>query len=314
MRRHARSIPFVSALCALAVALTLAACASAARSGAFDPPLPCERCATWNEPVAPFRLFGNAFYVGPRGLASVLIVTRDGLILLDGALPQSAPLIEQNLRALGHRIEEVKLIASSHAHFDHAGGLAALSRHSGAEVLAGPGGAEALASGRAHPLDPQAGDAAASTFPPVARVRTAKDGEAFTLGEVTLTAHHAPGHTPGGTTWTWRSCEGPRCLDLVYADSLNAISSDGFRFLGDATHGDLTPAFRASIDKVAALPCDLLVTVHPELNDLWERRERGGADASPNSFIDGDACRTYAASARQRLEQRIADEGRASAP
>ena len=134
---------------------------------------------------------------------------------------------------------------NAHAHFDHAGGIAALQRASGAPVAASARGARALAAGGSAPDDPQhAFGAAANGFPPVPSVRGVADGETLRVGPLAITARLTPGHTPGGASWTWRSCEGERCLDVVYADSLTAVSADEFRFseLGDG--GRYVDAFR----------------------------------------------------------------------
>lgn len=293
----------------LLVFITLAALSHAAALKP-DPAKVCDACEAWNAPHEPFRVFGNTYWVGPAGLGSVLITTDQGLILLDGALPQSAALIDGNIRKLGFRTEDVKLIANSHAHYDHAGGIAALERLSGATVVASEAGAVALRQGGATADDPQHGfGAGPNAFPKVERVQAAGDGEAFRIGGVTLTAHWTPGHTPGSTTWTWRSCEGERCLDIVYADSLNAVSAPAFRFGADATRLE---AFRRSIAKVGALPCDILLAVHPSFADMegkLARRAAGNADA----FVDPAGCRAYAAAAGKRLDERLAEEKRASA-
>src|SRR5687767_985435 len=112
-----------------------------------DPPKACSSCDSWNEPQAPFRVFGNTYYVGTAGLSSILIESKPGLILLDGALTQSARIIAENIRSLGFRIEDVRLIVNSHTHYDHAGGIAALQRASGAIVAASPASILALKKG-----------------------------------------------------------------------------------------------------------------------------------------------------------------------
>ena len=290
-------------------------CCTAARS---DDPLTqawdCELCADWNQPVAPFRIYGNAYYVGVHGLASVLIATSRGLILIDGDLPQSAPPIEANVRSLGFKLRDVRFILNSHGHSDHAGGIAALQRDSGAQVVASPSSAEALRLGHAVPDDPQFGYVPGSHFPPLrAPVRRVHDGEVLKLGDTAVTAHLTPGHTPGATTWTWRSCEGERCLDLVYADSLNAVAGPGFRFTGDRGHPDITPRLRASIDRVAALPCDIIISVHPEQGHLWEKLEARRHGVQPDPLIAPDGCRVYAEDARQKLEQQVTAERAAPA-
>jgi metallo-beta-lactamase class B len=117
-----------------------------------------------------------------------------------------------------------------------------------------------------------------------------------------------PGHTPGSTTWTWRSCDGTHCLDIVYADSLNPISDEGFRFKGDATHASLAPAFQRSIETVDRLPCDLMISVHPGFTGLDEKLAARTKGVTPDPFIDTNACHAYAADASQKLAKRIAGE------
>jgi metallo-beta-lactamase class B len=264
--------------------------------------------AEWNQPQEPVRIYGDTYYVGVAGLSSILIHTDEGLILLDGDLPQSVALIEGNIRKLGFRIEDVKLILNSHAHFDHAGGIAALQRDSGAVAIASPSGASALRQGHAAADDPQFAFGESASFPAVANVREVYDGEILRLGKAAVTAHFTPGHTPGSTTWTWISCEAKHCLNIVYADSLNAVSAPGFHFLADAAHKDLTPAFRKSIRSVADLPCDILLTVHPDLVGIPEKLSQQLAHASPNPFVDNQACRKYADTMETKLNARINEE------
>ncbi|MGE3178101.1 MAG: subclass B3 metallo-beta-lactamase [Vicinamibacterales bacterium] len=280
-----------------------------------DPPKTCPDCAEWNGPREPFRVFGNTWFVGPAGLSSVLVVSDQGLILLDGGLSQSAAVIERNIRALGFSPADIKLITTSHGHFDHVGGIRALQRLTGATVLASDATARALAAGRPVPEDPQFEAASDSQdFPTLdAPIRVVRDGELVRLGNVTLTAHSTPGHTPGATTWSWRACEGPRCLNFVYADSLSAISNATFRFTGDATHPSLVDAFRRSIEKIAELPCDVLITTHPAAAGLDEklarRRDTGIAPGAPGDpFVTPEACRAYAENARRNLDARVKKE------
>jgi len=284
-----------------ALSLLIALSGQAARFDA-DPPVICDACDTWNEPRAPFRVFGNTYYVGVAGLSAVLVTSDEGHILLDGGLPQSAPLIDASIRQLGFETSDVRLIVNSHAHFDHAGGIAALRRAGGATVAASASGAEGLRLGGPVPDDPQY--AFNGTFPAVPDVRVVRDGEVIRVGGLSLTAHLTPGHTPGSTTWTWQSCEGERCLNLVYADSLNAVSAPGYRF---SARPGVVEAFRRSIATVEALPCDILIAVHPSFSGLDARRVRqqaGEADA----FVDRNACRAYSATARETLNKRLDSE------
>ncbi|NHZ88268.1 subclass B3 metallo-beta-lactamase [Massilia sp. CCM 8733] len=288
------------------LALALAIVAAGMTPALADEDVKCGMCEEWNQPQQPFQIIGNTYYVGPRGLSAVLITSDQGHILLDGALPQSAALIIGNIKTLGFRIEDVKLIVNSHAHDDHAGGIARLQRASGATVAASAAGAQALRAGLVGPDDPQYKANGPDRFPKVAQVTEVADGAILRVGPLAIQAHMTPGHTPGGTTWTWQSCEPKRCLDVVYADSLNPISQDGFRFSGSATMPERVRAFRASIDKVAALKCDVLISVHPVFSSLMEKHAL--RSAAENTFIDPGACRAYAANAGQRLNRRLASE------
>ncbi|HET6554948.1 MAG TPA: subclass B3 metallo-beta-lactamase [Dyella sp.] len=259
----------------------------------------------WTQPQKPFRIYGNTYYVGTRGLSSVLVDTGQGLVLIDGTLPQNARQIEANIASLGFRITDVKLILNSHAHSDHAGAIAELARDSGARVEASSAGAKALMLGGKDPADPQYGEA--PLFPPVAQVIVVADHGVVQVGDVAITAHYTPGHTPGATTWTWRACEAGRCMNMVYADSLGAFAADGYRF-GDPAHPERLEAYRRSIDTIASLPCDILLSPHPGQSDFLERVALRDAGAKPDPVIDGHACRAYAQAGRAKLEARLAKE------
>ena len=280
-----------------------------------DPPHKCFDCDAWNRPVEPFRVFGNTYFVGVADLSAVLITSGGGSILLDGGLPQSAPLIDASIRKLGFKTEDIKLIVNSHAHYDHAGGIAALQRASGAAVAASAAGKRAIERGEPTPDDPQfAFGRAANGFPAVTNVRAVADGETLRVGELTVTAHLTPGHTPGATTWTWRSCDGPTCRDIVYADSLNAVSDDEFRFTGGGGRPSIVDVFRKSIATVAALPCDIIISVHPSATNMAAKVKQRGASQAADPFVAPDGCRAYAAGAGTRLDARIAQEQKARAP
>jgi metallo-beta-lactamase class B len=273
-----------------------------------DPPIKCDSCDEWNQPREPFKVFGNTYYVGVAGLSSVLIASDAGLILIDGALPQSVPLIDAGIRKLGFKTEDIKLILNGHTHYDHAGGLHALQRFTGARVATGAAGVRALEQGKPTADDPQVGFSG-NGFPPVSNVYGVADGEVLRVGDLTVTAHATPGHTPGGTTWSWRSCEGTRCVDVVYADSVTAVAAPGYRFTGDASHPSIVESFRRSITRLAELPCDIMIGAHPFVSDLdGKLKRRAENPGGPNPFIDAGACRALAAGAMKGLDERIADE------
>lgn len=257
----------------------------------------------WNAPQKPFRIYGNTWYVGPYGLSSILVDTGQGLALFDGDLPESATQIKAHIRALGFRVRDVKWILNSHAHSDHAGGIAALRAASGAQVFASAAGAHELGLGGADPGDPQYGSA--PRYRPLKRVRVVRDGEVLQLGRVAVTAHYTPGHTPGSTSWTWDSCSGQRCLHMAYADSLSAIAAPGYRF---SDHPAYVAAFRKGLATVAALPCDILLTPHPDASGFWEKVARRKSPTDVTPLVDSQACRSYAAAAAKNLDAQLAKE------
>lgn len=293
----------------LLVALFSSGGACAADAGLVtDAAHPCDDCDAWNLPRAPFHVYGNTWFVGTAGLGAILITSPKGHILIDGGLTQSAQLIADNIVAAGFRLADIKLILNSHTHYDHVGGIAALVRVSKARVAASPASKLALERGGPMEDDPQFGFGTEhNSFPALHGVRAVADGETLHVGGLAITAHFTPGHTPGGTTWTWRECEAQHCLDLVYADSLNSISAPGFRFT-DTGHPDRLATFEKSIAVVEKLPCDLLLAPHPGLVDLDAKLARWKQDSAVNPLIDPGACKAYAAGARDRLAKRVAEE------
>lgn len=293
----------MSARIAILAALTLAGCTpqtlpptAAAPSGRAL----AEACAGrdgWSDPAPPAKIHGNSYDVGTCGITAVLIDTPGGLALIDGATEEAAPSILANIRALGFDPKQVRVLLSTHEHIDHAGGLKALQDATGAPLFARREAVQALASGQPATADPEHG-----SIPPfrgITAARTVDDGEVLTIADIGLTVHATPGHTPGGTSWTWRSCEGRDCRTIAYVDSISAVSADAYRF---SDHPAYVATFRATLDKVAALPCDILITPHPSASNLFARL------AGDAPLVDQNACRAYADGAGQRLNERLAKE------
>lgn len=221
----------------------------------------------------------------------------------------SPPRIVEHIRTLGFKVEDIRYIVNSHAHHDHAGGIAELQKLSGATVLASPDSLEVISSGRPDKTDPQFPHLVPMT--PVAKMRVIRHGEVVRLGPVALTAHFTPGHTKGGTSWTWQSTENGRMANMVYADSLYALSGNGVRFSDNPGYPNAKAAVEGSIATVESLKCDVLVAGHPELGGLWERKAKQPALGNA-AFIDQDACRNYAAKARAWLARTLADDAAAA--
>ncbi|MGJ4802109.1 subclass B3 metallo-beta-lactamase [Luteimonas sp. SDU82] len=272
---------------------------AAAATTAALPPAPCRDDSGWDDPATPLRIHGDTWYVGTCGIAALLVTSPDGHVLIDGATPKGGPQIIDNIRALGFDPEDVRAIVFSHEHFDHVGGLAALQDATGAPVFARQPAVATLGRGAADASDPQFGEL--DDFAPVADVRLLADDGVVRVGDIELRGVPTPGHAVGGTSWTWRACDGDDCRRMVYADSLTAVSADGYRF---SDHPDALARLRDSFDNVAALDCEILVTPHPAASALWTRL---GPDAT-RPLADPGACRAYADAGAARLAQRLARE------
>ena len=264
----------------------------------------CKPGTDWHDPipVPPQRIYGNTWYVGTCGLTALLVTSPAGHVLLDGTTATAAPQIEANVRRLGFRIEDVRYLLTSHAHIDHVGAFAQLKADSGAIVVSRGTDAAAIERGRGDRRDPQM--LVADPFPPVLGVRRVADGETLKVGDLAFTAHATPGHTPGSTSWTWDACDSATCLHLAYVDSVSAMTDDVYRYGDEAAHPGVVAAFQASLATIAGLPCDILLTPHPDASDLWLRLGPRATD----KLVDPAACRRYAAHAREKLDERLAKE------
>lgn len=263
----------------------------------------CDGSDDWNKPAPPVRIHGNTYLVGSCGISSIFIAGSDGHMLIDGGTEQDADLIADNIRELGYRVENIRYILTSHEHYDHVGGIAELQRLSHATVVTSAAAAPVLRSGMPSADDPQFG--VVKRFPAVEVGRIVRDGEEVLLGNVMVTAMATPGHTAGAMSWRWVSCDGGVCRTIVYADSLNPISNDTYRY---TDHPAVVSAFRASIAKIAASPCEILLTPHPSASKMPDRLALG------RPLLDDQACTAYAAARSKDLDDRLAKEAAAPAP
>ncbi len=269
------------------------------------PPAKCPSCADWSAPHAPFRIVGNTYYVGTNGISSILITSPQGHVLIDGAVPAAAPVIAANIRALGFRVEDVKIILNSHVHYDHAGGIAALARMSGARVFASPWSARVIRTGDPDMQDPQYG--VLLPYPGADSVTTLRDEQTLRVGPTAIAAHFTPGHTPGGTSWTWDVCDARGCVHLLYADSQTAISADDFFYTRSKAYATGEQDFARGLATLERLPCDVLLTPHPGVARLFERAAASAA-GEPNAFVDPALCKTFIAGAKAGVAKRMAEE------
>jgi metallo-beta-lactamase class B len=263
--------------------------------------------ADWYASQDPFAVYGNTYYVGTHGISAVLITSPAGHILIDGGPSGASAQIAAHIRQLGFKVEDIRYILNGHEHFDHAGGIAALQKMSGAAVLGSPASVDVLRTGQPDKRDAQY--PSLKPMDPAANTRAVHDGEVVKLGPLAVTAHFTPGHTLGATSWTWQSSEDGKTMHMVYADSLTAVAADSRSFSRNPLYPNARTDIEHSIATVAGLDCDVLVSAHPDVGDLWERKAKQ-AELGNAAFIDHDACRNYAAKARATLEKTLAAEAR----
>jgi len=255
--------------------------------------------AAWTKPFKPYRVVGNVYYVGSEGLSSYLISTSQGHVLLDaGMSAQGAKLVAANIVALGFKLSDVKILINSHAHYDHAGGLAQMKADTGAKLYASSLDKPALEKGR-HFGDNENG---LTPFPAVKVDRTIRDGQKIKLGEATLTAHLTPGHTIGGTTWTMSVIERGRPLNVVF---FNSVSVAGNALVGNKTYPKIVSDYRATFAKLKAMPADVFLPVHPEQGDLIAKRQRV-LNGDNNAFIDPTDMGRFVATSEAAFNKELA--------
>ena len=251
-----------------------------------------------NQPVPPFRIVGNLYYVGAKEVCSFLITTPQGHIILDGGFAETAPQIERNVAQLGFKIEDVKILLNSHAHLDHAGGLADLKRKSGARFIASACDAELLRNG-GHG-DFRFGDTL--LFPPIAVDRIIGDGETIQVGDQKLTAWLTPGHTKGNTTWVTKISDGAKTYDVVFAGSPTALD---YKLIGKESYPGIATDFEKTFAVLRRLPCDIFLSDHGSFFHFLEKRERLIRGENSNPFIDPDGYKTFVAHYEQEFHDKL---------
>ena len=233
----------------------------------------------WNRPVEPFRIAGNVYYVGAADLSSYLITTPKGHILLDSGMLETVPLVRANIEKLGFKIGDVKVLINSHAHYDHAAGLAELKRLTKAKLYASQADAKLLARGGKG--DPNFGDR--YPFEPVTADKTFTDGWKLTLGGTTMTAMVTPGHTQGCTSWTTDVAEGGRKLKAIFVCS---VTAPGYTLVGNKEHPEIVSDYESTFRRLKALKVDLFLSSHASAFGMAEKLKHRGANPSVNPFID----------------------------
>ena len=251
----------------------------------------------WTAPAAPFHMVGNVYEVGSAGITSLLIPTADGLILIDPGMPGFAGEVEKNVRTLGYDPKRVRWVLNSHAHFDHAGGLAQFKRDTGAKLAAMGPDVHQLETGtyvgaEANPV---------MRFDPVHVDRVLKDGDTVSLGGVTLTAHLTPGHSPGDTTWTWRTAEGGRPLEVMYQGSFSVAAN---RLAGRPQYPGIVDDYRRTFAELKRMHADVFLAPHAEQFGLAEKKSKG----SPLAYVDAGELPRRVAAGEAAFDKALAEQ------
>jgi metallo-beta-lactamase class B len=257
----------------------------------------------WTTPHKPFRVIGNVYYVGSKDLASYLITTSQGDILINSSLMSSVPLIRKNVEALGFPFKDVKILLISHAHWDHAAGSAEIKRLTGAKYMVMDADVPVVESG--GKADFHYGAEAGSHFPVTKVDRVLHDGDEVKLGGVVLVAHKTPGHTKGCTTWTMKVREDNRTYNVVIVGSPNV--NTGYKLVGNAAYPEIAQDYESTFRTLQSLPCDVFLGAHGlyfGMEAKFARMKAGGA----NPFVDPEGYKSYVAEREQAFRKELAKQ------
>jgi metallo-beta-lactamase class B len=278
-------------LLSLVVALIFAA-------GAFGQVTP-----DWTNPFPPHRVIGNVYYVGSQGLASYLITTPQGHILINSNLESSVPLIRESVEKLGFKFSDIKILLISHAHWDHCAGSAAVKELTGAKYMVMDADvAEIEAGGKGNF---QYGDSPASRYQPTKVDRVLHDGDEVRLGDTVLTAHLTPGHTKGATTWTMKAREGDKTYNVVIIGSPNVNA--GYKLVDNALYPQIASDYERMFRVLKSLPCDVFLGAHGNYYGMEAKYARM-KEGAPNPFIDPEGYKSYVAEREQTFRAELAKQ------
>lgn len=255
--------------------------------------------ARWLQPQGPARVTGNTWYIGTRRIRQAVIDTGAGLVLIDGGLPESFATTTAQFATLGLDLRKVRLILVTEAHYDHAGGVPALVRSSGARVAASRWTAAAMRRGISGLDDPQSSSLIA--YPRQAKVRELRDGQRIRIGKTTITAHAMPGHTPGSMGYSWQSCNAGKCHTVMFAASLNPLATGSYSYRANPA---LVAGMRGTLTQLGTAPCDILLTGHPEHSGADDRLT-AALDGKADAFASPGACAAMAGKYGALLERQL---------
>lgn len=254
----------------------------------------------WTEPFPAFRIAGNLYYVGSKGLASYLVTTPEGHILINSNLEASVPLIRTSVESLGFKFTDIKILLISHAHWDHNAGSALVKQLTGAKYMVMDADVEAVESG--GKTDFHYRNDAETLYKPTKVDRVLHDGDAVKLGGSELIAHLTPGHTKGCTTWTMRIQEGSKTYTAVIVGSPNV--NPGYQLVGNQLYPKIAEDYEKTFRVLKSLPCDLFLGAHGSYFDLERKYERFKSGVT-TAFVDPTGCKDYVTDREQAFRREL---------
>ncbi len=275
---------------------------------AFGAPLSAQTASDWTEPFPPHRVIGNVYYVGSRGLASFLITTSQGSILVNSSLEASVPLIRASIEKLGFKFSDVKILLISHAHYDHCAGSFQIKELTGAKYMVMEQDVPLIEDGGKG--DFQYGKTPGALFKPMQPDRVLHDGDEVKLGDVVMVAHLTPGHTKGCTTWTMKVRDGAKTSDVVIVGSPNV--NPGYKLVNNALYPQIASDYEKTFRVLKALPCDVFLGAHGNYYGM-EAKYAKVANGGANPFIDPDGYRAYVAEREKTFRAELAKQTAAAA-
>jgi len=254
----------------------------------------------WTEPFPAHKIAGNLYYVGSKGLASYLITTPQGNVLINSSLEASVPLIQASVASLGFKFSDTKILLISHAHWDHDAGSAAVKKLTGAQYMVMDADVSVVESGGT--TDFQYGKTPGNQYPPAKVDRVLHDGDQVTLGGFTLTAHKTPGHTKGCTTWTMKVTEAGKSWDAVIVGSPNVNA--GYKLVNNPLYPQIAQDYETMFRVLKSLPCDIFLGAHGDYYGMAAKYARLQAGAA-NPFIDPEGYKSYVAEREQAFRDEL---------
>jgi len=266
----------------------------------FTLPLHATDKPAWATPFPPYHIAGNLYYVGGDDLASYLIVTPQGNILINANGGNSVPVIKKSVEQLGFKFSDIKILLISHAHIDHDGGASLILQETKAKYEVMDRDVDVVESG--GKTDYTYADVESEYYPPVKVDRVLHDGDKVELGGTVLTAHLTPGHTKGDTTWTFDEMEGGKLLHIVIIGSISG--NPGQKLVNNARYPEIADDYEKSFAVLKSLPCDIYLGAHGSYFGMKDKYTRWAA-GDKNAFIDPDGYKAYINQVQQGFEKRL---------